>query len=513
VVLGSTDSVAQSVTGTTSLITIPTGEMPDDGTLSFGGGFVNKKYSDYLDGRVHFTPYFIAVSYLPFLEVSFRFSRPWRLDDRERLGDRMVSARLQLLRENKKRPALVFGVHDFLSGVGASHNLYFNALYLVASKHIQLAPFAAGFHLGYGTDWMKARHHQFVGPFGGVSVSPFRFLDVMLEYDGETVNVGQRVTLFKSLEVLVALENLDTFTGGATFRIKLRSVPVVADVPRNIVEEHLPPPMPLAEVSPDSSAQAADSLQNRASAGDKLPVETDPQEPPVVEQPPPVQVAPPDSVGIAPEIEAPAPPEQIVRPPVRFDREKVSWMVVVASLTERASAETVALRHREQLRHTGRLVEVIEGARNGVPYYRVAVGQFGTVAVARTVLEELAQNVLEEKPLAAEDSTAPEIEAPAPPEQAAPEPARFDRKKVSWTVVVASRTQRAPAETIALRYREQLRRTGHLVDVIEGARNGVTYYRVAVGQFETVAAARTVREELAVEIPEDAWLLRLQAGQ
>ena len=291
VVLGSTDSVAQSVTGTTSLITIPTGEMPDDGTLSFGGGFVNKKYSDYLDGRVHFTPYFIAVSYLPFLEVSFRFSRPWELDDRERLGDRMVSARLQLLRENKKRPALVFGVHDFLSGTGQSFS-YFNALYLVASKHIQLAPFAAGFHLGYGTDWLKARAHQFVGLFGGVSVSPFRFLDVMLEYDGETVNVGQRVTLFKYLQVLVALENLDTFTGGATFRIKLSgSVPVVADVPRNIVEEHLPPPVPPAEVSPDSSAQAADSLQNRASAGDKLPVETDPQEPPVVAQPPPVQVA------------------------------------------------------------------------------------------------------------------------------------------------------------------------------------------------------------------------------
>ena len=64
-----------------------------------------------------------------------------------------------------------------------------------------------------------------------------------------------------------------------------------------------------------------------------------------------------------------------------------------------------------------------------------------------------------------------------------------------------------------LRYREQLRRTGHLVDVIEGARNGITYYRVAVGQFETLAKARTVREELAAEIPDDAWLLRFQPGQ
>ncbi len=137
-----------------------------------------------------------------------------------------------------------------------------------------------------------------------------------------------------------------------------------------------------------------------------------------------------------------------------------------------------------------------------------------------------------EKPPAAEDSlvveepaamvkaaqpdsidTAPETEAPAPPEQAPPEPTRFDREKVSWTVVVASRTERASAETVALRYREQLRHTGRLVEVIEGARNGVPYYRVAVGQFETLAAARTVLEELAAEIPEDAWLLRVQPGQ
>ena len=148
------------------------------------------------------------------------------------------------------------------------------------------------------------------------------------------------------------------------------------------------------------------------------------------------------------------------------------------------------------------------------------------------VVAGVQQDVLEEKPPAAEDSlvvekpaavaeaaqpdsvnTAPETETPAPLEQAAPEPARFDRKKVSWTVVVATLTERASAETVALRYREQLRRTGHLVDVVQGTRNGVTYYRVAVGQFETVAAARTVREELAAEIPEDAWLLRLQPDQ
>ena len=107
------------------------------------------------------------------------------------------------------------------------------------------------------------------------------------------------------------------------------------------------------------------SFDNNA-AGDKLPAETEPQETPVVEQPPPVQVAPPDSVGIAPQIEEPAQPEQTVRPPVRFDREKVSWTVVVASYLEQASADTAAVQYPKQLYRTPKDVDadIDEGEQN-----------------------------------------------------------------------------------------------------------------------------------------------------
>ena len=161
---------------------------------------------------------------------------------------------------------------------------------------------------------------------------------------------------------------------------------------------------------------------------------------------------------------------------------------------------------------------MIEGAHNGVTYYRVAVGQFETLAVAQPVLEELAAEipedawllhvqpeVLEEKP--------PAAEAPAPLEQAAPEPARFDREKVSWTMVVAFYLEQTSADTAAAQYRKQLYRTGYPVEVIGVTSEGVTRYRVVVGQFETLRAAQAARQELAAEIPRDTWLLHVQPGR
>ena len=125
----------------------------------------------------------------------------------------------------------------------------------------------------------------------------------------------------------------------------------------------------------------------------KLPAETDPQEPPVVEQPPPVQVAPLDSVGIAPQIEEPTKPEQIVRPPVRFDREKVSWTLVVASYLEQAPADTAAAQYRKHLHRTGYPVEVIGETSEGVTRYRVVVGQFETLRAAQAARQELAAEI------------------------------------------------------------------------------------------------------------------------
>lgn len=208
--------LAQMLSGTSSLITIPVADLPDDGMVTFGMGFVDETHSHY--GR--FTPISASITFLPFLEVGLRLSR--KLDaELVGLGDRMVSLRLQVLTEHRRRPALLIGMHDFLASID-SENTEFNALYLVASKHLEVPVVKRlGMHMGYGTDIMAAVHHQFVGLFGGVALSPFPFLDVLAEYDGEIPSAGARLTVLGHVQLLAALQNFDTFAGGGSLRFRL----------------------------------------------------------------------------------------------------------------------------------------------------------------------------------------------------------------------------------------------------------------------------------------------------
>ena len=211
---------AQSLTSTTSLVRVPVAFVPADGTVSIGGGFVNRKYTDFVDGRFHYTPYFVSVAYFPFLEVSLRFTRPIGQEGiGQDLGDRMISLRVQVLRERDTRPALLVGLHDIVSTTAPK----FNALYIVASKHVASTAVTGPIdvHLGYGTNWYEARRHEFVGFFGGISVSPLPFTDLLLEYDGEIPTGGVRLKVLGRLQLLAALQNFDTFAGGATLSFRL----------------------------------------------------------------------------------------------------------------------------------------------------------------------------------------------------------------------------------------------------------------------------------------------------
>ena len=114
------------------------------------------------------------------------------------IGDRMISVRLRPLKESRFFPAFALGAHDFARVTGtAIPTNNFNALYLSASKGFGLRPVIdrIDFHLGYGTDWLEAKNHQFVGLFGGVSISPRPFIAFMLEYDAERINCGLQISI------------------------------------------------------------------------------------------------------------------------------------------------------------------------------------------------------------------------------------------------------------------------------------------------------------------------------
>jgi hypothetical protein len=220
------DCVAQSLTGTSGLVTIPSAELPKDGEVIFGLNAGNKKYNVRNPGKFHHYSYYATIGYLPFLEVSLRLTRhtnfSWSFGD-EGLGDRMASVRLRVMKEKKYTPSLVLGVHDVFSAFEKTKVVYFNALYIVGSKTIKPmnSPFRFGLHMGYGTDRMKAKHHEFVGLFGGLSIGYKDFLSFMVEQDTEKFNGGVRLDLFRHVQILAALLNFDSFSGGVSFRFAL----------------------------------------------------------------------------------------------------------------------------------------------------------------------------------------------------------------------------------------------------------------------------------------------------
>lgn len=213
-------SFAQEVTAHSSLILAPTAEMPGDGVVRLSGGFINGEHST-LRGTNDVTPYGASIGFLPFLELGFRFNR--RLDsERQALGDRLLLVRVQALSETEMRPAVAIGAHDFLRSTG-EETRKFNALYIVATKHFDpaLPTGRIGLTLGYGSDIIDARAHQYKGVFGGVSAQPHEILEVMIEHDAATMNVGLRARLFSYVRLMVGLQALDTFVGGAAVQFRL----------------------------------------------------------------------------------------------------------------------------------------------------------------------------------------------------------------------------------------------------------------------------------------------------
>jgi hypothetical protein len=217
----------QSLNGTTGLIAIPTAEILNDGEVMIGGNWVDKDYNVRMPTHDQHR-YFIAMGYLPFLEVSLRLTRNYRLRlsdySIEWPGDRGASIRLRLLNEKKNRPSVVLGAHDFYSAFGETKTVWFNALYLVGTKKFQTAriPIQFGLSLGVGTDWMKAKHHELTGVFGGCSMDYRGRAMLMLEHDSEKVNGGMQLVFFRRIRLLFALLHLDSFAGGASYSFALR---------------------------------------------------------------------------------------------------------------------------------------------------------------------------------------------------------------------------------------------------------------------------------------------------
>ena len=207
---------AQSLAGTTGLVSIPTAEMPEDANLAVGVNLIDRRYHGYSNEGFDRHPAlveFASVGFLPFVEVGLRLTRVTGVP-RQALGDRMLSVRLRLLDEATRRPAVVVGAHD-LAGTRRFHTIY-----AVGSKTVGTVPRIGpvGLHLGYGGDPLSLRRvgSGLDGVFGGVSVAPAQWASLMAEYDTEHVNAGARLKFWR-FALLAAAQNLDGFSAGISY--------------------------------------------------------------------------------------------------------------------------------------------------------------------------------------------------------------------------------------------------------------------------------------------------------
>jgi hypothetical protein len=207
---------AQALGGMTGLVTVPIAEVAPYGDVSFGGSLLDRKYNEYWPGRYHQAGFFASMGYLPFLEASLRITRSYRAPKTTSgLGDRMASFRLRLFDERGRRPAVAVGVNDVFSALESSNAIRHNALYAAATRHWRKegSILRWGAHAGYGADRFRARHHEFVGPFGGLSLDAGPRFTGMIEYDARKFNAGVRMEALGHVRVLVALMHMDAFAG------------------------------------------------------------------------------------------------------------------------------------------------------------------------------------------------------------------------------------------------------------------------------------------------------------
>lgn len=218
VVLSNDLLAAQSLTGTSGLVSIPTASVPADGTVSLGVNMVDERYHGYLQEKQQghaMLVQFASVGFLPFAEVGLRLTRGMDVPE-QAIGDRMVSVRLRVLKEGARTPAVVVGVHDIAG------TRYFHAEYVAASRHVPTPLGVVGLHAGYGGDFasVRARARQFVGGFGGISLAPRPWVTLMAEHDAERVNAGVRLRVWR-MNVLAAAHGLDRFSGGVSYTHRL----------------------------------------------------------------------------------------------------------------------------------------------------------------------------------------------------------------------------------------------------------------------------------------------------
>ncbi len=239
----------------TGLLQAPSAEMQQDGTFMITNNFLNKHSLPSSGWDYSTFQYGINVSFWGRIEVGYvctifdgrktsKEEQFWRI---MRNQDRHFTGRLCVLREGEFGkewiPALVIGFSDPATGVGGDYsdlhvfetdNGYFNRYYLALSKHFNTSWGPIGAHLGY--QFNKRTDYYINGPSAGINWQPVWLqqnglldaLNVIVEYDSRTVNLGVIASIWKNrFEAMIELQNLRWINFGLRYKLRLKRIVAV----------------------------------------------------------------------------------------------------------------------------------------------------------------------------------------------------------------------------------------------------------------------------------------------
>lgn len=209
--------ISSGVLGQSGLVLIPTAHLSADRSLSIGSSFVPRsatvrKVSSDKDAPEMVN--FARINFLPFLELSIRFTKTEGINE---LGDRSIFARVQILQEKKHWPAIAIGAHDLFGQVPHYHSVY-----AVASKQWSIKErLVVNGHLGYGVKTREqVKNTQLLGVFGGTTIR-YRFVETGIEYDGQDANMLLKLFYKKWLSISANLLNMKQLGGTAAVYFKI----------------------------------------------------------------------------------------------------------------------------------------------------------------------------------------------------------------------------------------------------------------------------------------------------
>jgi hypothetical protein len=219
-------SRGQSVCGVPGYLTIPVATFNPDGSLLFGASFLPHQHLSYSEFQYDAFAVYTSLTFLSFIEVDLRVTRKLNYPSyQSHVADRVPTVRFRILKEKKRVPAVAVGFHDVLTSLDDGSAHHFGASYVVVTKNFTIAPahLKIGATAGYGAGKLVWENSEFVGPFGGISLGSDKipWMDLLADYDGNTVNAGARFALFHRLFLTAGTMNFDSFTGTFSYRFNL----------------------------------------------------------------------------------------------------------------------------------------------------------------------------------------------------------------------------------------------------------------------------------------------------